>query len=298
MVRRAPAAARSVEILDFLATHPGQHFTLTEIAGALEMNTASTLTVLHSLLDGGYVNRHPRRKTFALGPALLVLGQSALAEYRSLELAIPEMRSLAADVGTEVALSVMAGTDMLVLRIEGKPRSSTNEMRAGARMPFAAPFGAVVAAWSTDEVVRDWLRRTFPIPSQLVIDQVAANLGKIRERGYSIGTDSDERARIAALMERLIDTPGSRAVRDVIDNLMTRIAPTYLLDQVRADDRLDISFVAAPVFGPDGVVLYEMAIIGLPRPCPGGELLAVAERLKTTVSILTKVIGTGTQVQP
>lgn len=129
-------------------------------------------------------------------------------------------------------------------------------------------------------------------------DQVAASLEVIRERGYSIGTDSTERARIAALMERLIEAPGSRSIRDEIGDLMAGIAPTLLLDQVRAEDRLDISFVAAPVFGPDGIVLYEMAVIGLAQPCSGDEVLAVAERLKTTVSILTKVIGTGAHLSP
>lgn len=288
MVRPAPAATRSVHVLDFIAAHPGQQFTLSEIARALELNPASVLSILQSLSDGGYVTRHPRHKTYALGPALVVLGRGALLEHHSIDVAVAEMESLAADLGTEAALSTNVGEDILILATEGKPRSSTNEVRVGARLPYSAPFGSVLAAWSGDHAIETWVARALPDPAPGVTEGLRANLRVVRDRGCSVGLDSPARARLGALLQELIDRPMDVDLRAKSAALIAEFAPSYLLDQIEPGVRYPVSVVSAPVFGMDGEVLYEMAVTGLTQPTTGEELPAIVQRLKAAVSVVTK----------
>jgi DNA-binding IclR family transcriptional regulator len=68
MVRPAPATVRTIATLNFFAAHPGDVFTLSELSAALGVNMASLLAILQGLTDAGYVVRHARHKTYALGP--------------------------------------------------------------------------------------------------------------------------------------------------------------------------------------------------------------------------------------
>ena len=56
-----------------------------------------------SLEEGAFVRRDPRRKTYSLGPALIPLGEAALASLRVVEEARPEVDRLAADNQSQTA---------------------------------------------------------------------------------------------------------------------------------------------------------------------------------------------------
>ena len=72
MARPAPGADRVVRVLDFLAAHPDDRFTLSELARRLELNKATAHALLVTLTDSGYLLRHPTDMTYSLGPALIV----------------------------------------------------------------------------------------------------------------------------------------------------------------------------------------------------------------------------------
>src|ERR1039458_5209422 len=84
MTRPALAAARAVEVLNFLASHPGESFTLSELSRHLNLNMASGLSVLKALTDAGYVHRHDSHKTYSLGPALVARSEEHTSELQSL----------------------------------------------------------------------------------------------------------------------------------------------------------------------------------------------------------------------
>jgi len=123
MTRPALAAARSVEILNFLASHPGESFTLSELSRHLNLNMASGLSVLKALTDAGYVHRHHSHKTYSLGPALVAVGYAALARYQVIEIALEEMRRLAAECDTECVASVVVGDEIVIVGASGRPRA-------------------------------------------------------------------------------------------------------------------------------------------------------------------------------
>ncbi|MCU1398024.1 MAG: transcriptional regulator, IclR family, partial [Acidimicrobiales bacterium] len=74
-------------MLNFLAAHPNEAFTLSDIADRLDINLASTHALLTVLIDAGYANRHPRLRTFTLGASVVALGSAALEAHPAIDLA-------------------------------------------------------------------------------------------------------------------------------------------------------------------------------------------------------------------
>ena len=87
MARRSPAVDRAVAVLNHLAAAPRQRFTLSELARDLDLNKATAHALLATLVDVGYLVRHDDDKSYALGPALIALGNAALASSPAATLA-------------------------------------------------------------------------------------------------------------------------------------------------------------------------------------------------------------------
>ena len=70
----------------------------------------STLTVMASLTELGYVVRHPAHKTYTLGAALVVVGHSAIMQNPSLEATRgEELRLVSKEIHAQCAASVLMG---------------------------------------------------------------------------------------------------------------------------------------------------------------------------------------------
>ena len=92
--RAALAATRSLDILDYLAAHPDQGHTMTELARGLDVNPSSMHGILGVMTEAGYVVRHPAHKTYRLGPIAAAIGQAAAQQDPVIELALQEVGSL------------------------------------------------------------------------------------------------------------------------------------------------------------------------------------------------------------
>jgi hypothetical protein len=146
VVKPALAASRALQVIDFMSVHPGQAMSKTEISRALKINPASTLAVMASLTECGYVVRHPAHKTYTLGPALVAVGHSAMIQNPSLEAAREELRLISKEIQAQCAASVLMGDVMVAVVTEGTAQRAGTWTRVGERVPFAAPYGAPFAA--------------------------------------------------------------------------------------------------------------------------------------------------------
>ena len=61
--RPAPGAERVVAVLNFLAAHPDESFTLSELSRRLDLNKATCHALLMTLTQAGYLLRHPTRRS-------------------------------------------------------------------------------------------------------------------------------------------------------------------------------------------------------------------------------------------
>ena len=292
MVRPALAATRAIDILNFFAAHPGGTFTLSELSQSLGINLASALSVLQSLEDAGYLVRHPRRKTYELGPSLVALGDAALRSNRAVDLARSEMRELAAEYATEGITSVAVGGDLVILSVEGRPQLQSADVRPGQRMPLVPPLGQSFLAWADDAEIDEWLGRLEPRVRATARVHLPVTLSAVRERGFSVTVESQTRTAIGATMERLADRPTEAAeLRGRLAELAISLGETdYELVEIDPVAVYDITTIVAPVFDAHGKVALCLTLNGFSRVA-GARVTEMGERLGATGRMVTKMTG-------
>lgn len=281
MARRAPAVERAVAVLNLLAAHPGRRYTLSEIARDLSLNKATLHAILGELTSSGYLVREEGGKSYALGPALLALGNSAMSTSPAAETAVPEMQALTNELGLDCVASASIAGEIVILARTGIPRPFGVYVQPGQRLPLAPPLGAVFVAWSDRATIDRWLGRLGGDAKKATVDHFRRAVDAVRARGYSVGLEGGRRprrARAANTAESLDE--GMRAVR----------LEEYALIDVEPDATYVVNHIGAPAFGPDGDVALALFLIGFQGPMTGAQVERDASRLLQAASRVTKAI--------
>lgn len=281
MARRAPAVERAIGVLNLLAAHPGQRYTLSEIARDLKLNKATLHAILGALTDSGYLVRDPVAKSYALGPALVALGNSAVGTFPAAECALPEMQALTDELALDCVASASISDEIVILARAGVPRPFGVYIQAGQRLPLAPPLGTVFVAWSEKPVIERWLSKLGSPPKKATADHFRRAVQAVRARGYSVGLEGSRQPRRA----RTAATGGSleEEVRGV------RLEEYALIDVDRKQQYF-VNHIGAPAFGPDGEVAIALFLIGFTGTLSGAEVERDANRLLQAADRVTKEI--------
>jgi DNA-binding IclR family transcriptional regulator len=293
----ARSAARAVAVLDYFTTNPQRAFTLSELSIAVGASLSSLSSVLQSLMEAGYLVRHPRHKTYELGPALVAVGRAASLRHPVVELARPELARLAAEYDTECVGSVVIGDEILVLALEGRPSHRTRGLTLGQRVPFAPPFGEIWLAYGGPEALHSWLRRTGHVSGNLsatyegeTAAELESALAQVRARGYAVNLRTDRLAAYSDALSLLVRRPGNASLQQRIQEMVADLGAGYVLLDEHPDTRYEVEMIIAPVFGPDGAVVFALTLVGLAERT-GTEIAQIAARIVESGLGLTRAIG-------
>lgn len=286
----ALAASRALAVLNYFTANPRRSFTLSELASALSVSMASLSAVLRSLTDEGYLVRHPRHKTYELGPALIAAGNAASAQHPVVELARPEMRRLAKDTSSECAGSAVVGDEILLMLLEGRPSAQIPQLILGQRIPFLPPFGEVFLAWSSDSAVEHWILQLGDRLDPAVREHLGQALAHVRQRGYSVSLQNDRLAQVAHTRTELARHPSDAALRAELIEVVRSLGNDYELLNAEPDEHYDAGLMAAPVFGVDGSVVFAVTLSGL-GILTGRQIVDTAARLTSVTLHLTRQIN-------
>jgi len=271
--RAALAATRSLDVLSFLAAHPQDAYSLTELAHALEVNPSSMFGILSAMADAGYLVRHPSQKTYRLGPIAAAVGVAALNQDKNLDAAADEVRRLAGDLETEAVVATTVAGDMVTLACAGPPGSQFLSF-VGQRVPHAAPIGSIFAAWADEEGVVAWLNRAHPALNAADQAELRKVLGLVRRDGQAAVTIVDRRWRFAV-------SPTTDGACD-----------GGLLVPLEAGVRHRLYYVAVPVFDRRGDVLFGLFATGTSSPVSVDRVNELSDRLNDAAeSIMTRIGG-------
>ena len=268
MARRSPAVERSVAVLNHLAASPRQRFTLSELARDLELNKATAHALLATLVDVGYLVRHEDDKSYALGPALIALGNAALESYPAATLAQEPMDRLSSEFDLSCVASTAIAGEIVILASAGTSRPLGINVQPGLRLPLVPPLGTVFVAWSGSREIDRWLNRLGPTASDEDLERYRRALDVVRQRGFSVGLGGDEQQRMVESMQ----ASGRR--RDPVTP-----GEEYALVELADDSPYTLNHIGAPVFGPDGRVALALFLIGFRGQIAADEVPRYAERL-------------------
>ncbi len=280
MSRPALSANRAIAVLSFLAAHPTESFTLTDLAERVGVNLASMHAVLAVLLEAGYVSRHPRLRTFTLGPTVVALGSAALEAHPVIDRARDAARDLAHETGLEATVTAPAGDQIVFLARAGEPSPRGVSALVGQTVPLLPPVGSVFVAWGGADA---WLERARDAAS------LEAVLAAVRRRGYSVGLEAPARQGLNVALHDLSLHPSDEDLRDSLNSYVSGLETgTYQPADIAAGLLYEVSHIAAPIFGSDGRVVLALTLVGFEEPMRGRAVIAYGERLRDAGLVLTK----------
>ncbi|MDV8070965.1 helix-turn-helix domain-containing protein [Rhodococcus sp. IEGM 1366] len=283
------SARRALQVLDYLSVNERGTFTLSELARALKISPGSMFAILQVMAEGGYVSRHPRHKTYTLGPAVAAAGHAASVAHPVIELARAEMINLAAVTGHECSGTVLVGKDVLCIAVEGKPTGFPVELAPGQRVPLLPPLGQPFMAWMPPAELEDWIAT---IPSDLqkrVADYIKSHGPIVKQRGYSIGIEILSATRPDVTRE-LAERPNDPRVREAFLQQFFERQDNFAVREFDANSDYIVGNIAAPVFDPDGRVVFSLTMAHIGR-LRGSEIPAAAQPVSASAQLLTRQIG-------
>ena len=276
MARPAPSVERTVTLLKYLAEHPRERFTLSDIARRLEFNKATCHAMLNELVSQGMLIRHPADKAYMLGPALVNLGTAAAIDANeALDIARGEMRAIREELDVTCVASSMIGNDIVVLARADVSRPIFGYLPVGHRNPATPPYGGEFFAWAREDEVELWLDRHEPRLTVAQRDAYYSALDRIRLEGCQIAHIEHVMA-LRKILSRISALDGAKE----LEKTLARIS-----DQTELLENPDISSIAspvmaikAPIFGPSGRVMLTLNVSQFDDPTPS-DIRRYKERL-------------------
>ncbi len=263
MARPALSAERAIDILNFITNEPGHEFTLSELVQRLEVNIASCHSVLNALTKNGYLIRHPKHKTYTLGPALVAIGQASLERHPAIGMAREAAFELAQKTNLEVVLNARIGDEIVGLARYGKFHTSAASMRVGQHVPLIPPVGALWMAWSNEDDIQSWMQR---LPHKITrAEKTSYNevLRTIRSRGYAIYLENPATVQLGQTTEGISSSRESRDTKEQLTKLIDKLdVDVHNLTNPESGKTYNVNIISAPIFSPFGDTWYVMSMIG------------------------------------
>ena len=153
----APALARGLEILNFLAARDGEA-SFTELHRHLEVTKSTVSRLLGELIARNYVAKSSDNHRYRLGNQLLALGYIAGEGMELRREAHPFLIELAEGCKESVELTVLDGEEILCILKVDSPQAVILRMVAGIRYPInTSAIGKVWLAHMSDGAFADHL---------------------------------------------------------------------------------------------------------------------------------------------
>lgn len=181
---------RGLAVMGMVAARP-DGATLREITDELDLPGASTLRIVRTLVELGYLSREERSKRYSLTNRFLLLGQPRTPSRGFSECAITAMRRIRQITGETTQLCCLIGVEMVIIEQLISMYHFKYSADLGARCPCysCAPGKALVAFLPDDEREETIEQIAFKRFTSSTITSKRAfrqELAEIRERGFAL----------------------------------------------------------------------------------------------------------------
>lgn len=251
----SPPTARVVSVLNALGTCEEGSRKSAEIARDIGLSTSTTASILAELEAADYVERLADL-SYRLGPALLPLLSALRRRYPLLGIADEALVQLAHTLGCGCTLARINSDDIEVIANAGPVQDLGH---VGHRVPLDAPYGAFAVAWRPAAAVERWLAAAELSEAEAV--ELRSAIRGIRDLGYGVYSIDHDAASMIDRIQRMLSevdlgTPAG-ALRAKVANLASVVGSRiYAPDELAERRKRPVSYVMAPVFGPDGQPRY------------------------------------------
>jgi IclR family pca regulon transcriptional regulator len=210
--------------------HGGQFLGLSEIAALSGLHKAAAQRCTDTLVQIGYLEKHPKTGRFALGKKCLDLSFHFLRTHPLVVAATPVLLQLRKDSGERTNLSLYDETTLIyAIRLHGKRDSLYFQTLIGRRMPtYCSSGGRIMLA----QLPRDEMKAVIaksdltPMTSATITDpeKIYAKIDEARERGYAVVVGENTEGEIT-IAGAIVDADGRPVAAVHIAGSSRRWAP-------------------------------------------------------------------------
>jgi DNA-binding IclR family transcriptional regulator len=270
-------------VLNLLAREPDERLTASEIARRLELNLATCQSILATLTESGLLVRLPEDRTFALGPALVRLGDAARSLNPALAVVGEALERLHAETGYGCAAAVVHADRLVVARRVGPHGAFPVPAMADGAWPLSAPIGITTMAWRTQREIDAWFEGSTRADDDEYRARVPQVLAAIRDTGWCVWHLGSAAQLAAPQFESLLDSVGDGHDRELVVQLVRRLAvagtEAYLPDELAGKRRLGVGLITASVWGVGADPSIEVSLHVFKEALPAAEVRRLAERV-------------------
>lgn len=200
------------------------------------------------------------------------------------------MERLAEELDTEVTVLLRDGDEVVLAAAAGRSAVAKAPTRVGQRLPFAPPMGSLDAALCGEELEEQWLAATAinGIPSE----HSRTMLDRVRQRGYSIAFDHAAHDLVEELTTKLARRSPDVREEDLHEALAA-FATNYNRD-LRPGEEVEVRFINAPVFHPNGSLAFGLTLWGPPQPLVEDEVEQLVDAVLDAAATCTRILGGAT----
>lgn len=194
-VREVKSAARTVEILEFLAARQNRPVRLRELSEALGVPRSSLHALLRTLAQHGWVRSDTTGTLYGIGIRALLAGTSYLDTDPYLPLVTPFLDELREQLDETFHFGRIDGFDVVYLATRESSQYLRPYSRVGRRLPaYSTSLGkSILAGLPGDEYTQHLPAELAPLTTHTLTDVGAleAELDATRQRGYAIDNEEN-----------------------------------------------------------------------------------------------------------
>lgn len=194
-VREVKSAARTLDVLEALASRGNAPVTIRELCEALNAPRSSMYALLRTLTDMGWVRTDATRSQYSIGIRALLAGTTYLDTDPLLRVVQPHVEELSRRIGETVHYGRLDGADIVYLATHESTTHDRKYSRVGRRLPaYATSLGKAVLMHCRPEDLGGHVPAVLtPLTPTTIVSLQAlhAELEASRRRGFSIDNEEN-----------------------------------------------------------------------------------------------------------
>lgn len=177
-------------------------WTLKALVDHLGIPTTTVFRQVSTLVERQYLEQDPVRKSYRVGPRLILLSSVILGQSDLRRVARPELERLSATVKETINLSVLLDRDIFYLDKVETHRSIVCNTKIGSRAPaYTTSAGKVILADQSEEYIDEycaWMKDRAPLTDHSIVDPdcFREELARARANGYAMDNGEIEQGLI------------------------------------------------------------------------------------------------------
>lgn len=212
-----------------------------------------------------------------------------LGQLKYIDLARTYMDDLAQELDTEVTAITRMNDELILAASAGQTDIAVAPTRVGQRLPFMAPIGSCFVAWGDNEIWEKWVA---PLQGQIDDTQFDALLKVpelVRERGYATAYGHEPGRHLEAIATQF-NSGDPNVPRSLLKEAILHALESYNRDR-DLDEEVELRSLSAPVFDPDGSIIFMLTLWGRSHRIAATEIHRQAELLCASAEQATQAIS-------